>query len=99
LPDTLLWPPWGPEQINPNPTTFQSDDSNRKCEKLWTLPGVLWKTQCNNVRNTEQNEQIESAQTKSPTSMRIFFDIVDFLLSYSLVMMRQNWSGVNFRTK
>jgi hypothetical protein len=28
----------GPEQINPNPTTFLSHNEERKCEKLWTLP-------------------------------------------------------------
>ena len=31
-------PPWGPEQINLNRTTFLSASYDRKCEKLWTLP-------------------------------------------------------------
>jgi hypothetical protein len=28
----------GQEQINFNPTTFQHDDKERECEKLWRLP-------------------------------------------------------------
>src|ERR1035437_5512061 len=34
----LLWAPMGPEQNNPNPTTFQHPDQDRKCERLWKLP-------------------------------------------------------------
>ena len=36
----LLWAPWGPEQNNPNPTTFQHPDQDRKCERLWKLPCI-----------------------------------------------------------
>jgi hypothetical protein len=36
-----FWPPGSQKQNNFNPTTFQHADEDRKCEKLWTLPGVL----------------------------------------------------------
>src|SRR5664280_127818 len=34
-------PHGGQKQNNLNPTTFQHDDKERKCEKLWTLPRSL----------------------------------------------------------
>jgi len=37
----LLLAPWGQEQNNFNPTTFQHADKERKCEKLWTLSAAF----------------------------------------------------------